>query len=304
MTCANISNASHGDDEALVFTSPMGTPTARQSVKAKMSAPGRPLDGFSTASPAPPVLRAPDGLVDPATIDGMRGFLRNAYQLTGLMILAGPGGEDVGILRQQYGCRPEVMIEVEASGLKWKSSYIGLRSLCWWARRSGCRPIPPGPGGGDRARCGGGSAATRSRRSRSGGWMTAELRFLDEQRPWERAGVIVAGTLTGPLGAGEWAVASPAVCLPAGKFCRACLWLPSGLPIRLSQILSATLTTGRVPGSGAGAPARPAASGRGRSEPAAAKAARNRATMSHRALRRPADWASTPMAGGPARLAK
>ena len=42
----------------------------------------------------------------------------------------------------------------------------------------------------------------------------------------------------------------------------------------------------------------------GRSEPAAAKAVKNRATMSHIALRRPADWASTPMAGGPARLAK
>jgi len=41
-----------------------------------------------------------------------------------------------------------------------------------------------------------------------------------------------------------------------------------------------------------------------RNEPAAAKAARNRATMSHRALRRPKDWARTPMTGGPARLAK
>ena len=55
---------------------------------------------------------------------------------------------------------------------------------------------------------------------------------------------------------------------------------------------------------GGGRRPRSAASGRGRSEPAAAKAVRNRATMSHRALRRPADWASTPMAGGPARLAK
>ncbi len=42
----------------------------------------------------------------------------------------------------------------------------------------------------------------------------------------------------------------------------------------------------------------------GRKEPAAAKAAPNRATMSHRELSRPADWASRPMAGGPARLAK
>jgi hypothetical protein len=41
-----------------------------------------------------------------------------------------------------------------------------------------------------------------------------------------------------------------------------------------------------------------------RREPAAAKAAMNRATRSHRAGSRPADWASTPITGGPARLAK
>jgi uridine kinase len=40
-------------------------------------------------------------------------------------------------------------------------------------------------------------------------WMAAELRFLDEQRPWERADAILAGTPTIPLGADEWAVASP-----------------------------------------------------------------------------------------------
>lgn len=39
-------------------------------------------------------------------------------------------------------------------------------------------------------------------------WMAAELRFLDEQRPWERAGVIVAGTPAIPLGTDEWAVAT------------------------------------------------------------------------------------------------
>jgi len=44
--------------------------------------------------------------------------------------------------------------------------------------------------------------------------------------------------------------------------------------------------------------------GRGRNEPAAAKAATNKATMSQKELSRPADWARTPMAGGPARLAK
>jgi uridine kinase len=42
-------------------------------------------------------------------------------------------------------------------------------------------------------------------------WMAAELRFLDEQRPWERADVIVAGTPTIPLGADEWAVAQSVV---------------------------------------------------------------------------------------------
>lgn len=56
------------------------------------------LMGFD-GEPAPMVLRALDGLVDPATIDGMPGFLRNADQLTGLMILAGPGGGDIGLLR-------------------------------------------------------------------------------------------------------------------------------------------------------------------------------------------------------------
>ncbi len=41
------------------------------------------------------------------------------------------------------------------------------------------------------------------------GWMAAELRFLDEQRPWERADVIVAGTPALPLEPGELAVAGP-----------------------------------------------------------------------------------------------
>lgn len=38
-------------------------------------------------------------------------------------------------------------------------------------------------------------------------WMDAELRFLSEQRPWERATVIVAGTPTIPLGNDQMAVA-------------------------------------------------------------------------------------------------
>ena len=76
--------------------------------------------------PGPLVLRGPDGLVDPATIDGMPEFLRKANQLAELMILAGPSDAEVGILRQQYGFRPEAMIEVEASRLEWESSYVDV----------------------------------------------------------------------------------------------------------------------------------------------------------------------------------
>jgi hypothetical protein len=72
------------------------------------------------------VLRGPHGLVDPATIDGMPEFLRKANQLTEMMILAGPGDDEVGILRDQYGYQPEAMIEVEASRLDWESSYVEL----------------------------------------------------------------------------------------------------------------------------------------------------------------------------------
>ena len=76
--------------------------------------------------PGPLVLRGPDGLVDPATIDGMPEFLRKANQLAELMVLAGPSDAEVGILRQQYGFRPEAMIEVEASRLEWESSYADV----------------------------------------------------------------------------------------------------------------------------------------------------------------------------------
>lgn len=72
------------------------------------------------------VLRGPDGLIDPATIDGMPEFLRKANQLTELMMLAGPGDEEVDTLRQQYGYRPEAMVEVEASRLEWESSYVDV----------------------------------------------------------------------------------------------------------------------------------------------------------------------------------
>jgi hypothetical protein len=74
----------------------------------------------------PLVLRGPDGLVDPATIDRMPEFLRKANQLAELMVLAGPSDAEVGILRQQYGFRPEAMIEVEASRLEWESSYVDV----------------------------------------------------------------------------------------------------------------------------------------------------------------------------------
>jgi hypothetical protein len=46
--------------------------------------------------------------------------------------------------------------------------------------------------------------------------MTAGLCFVDEQRPRERVGVIVAGTLTGALGAGEWG-RFKSRCMPARR---------------------------------------------------------------------------------------
>ena len=56
--------------------------------------------------PGPLVLRGPDGLVDPATIDGMPEFLRKANQIAELIVLAGPGDEDVGILRSSTAFSP------------------------------------------------------------------------------------------------------------------------------------------------------------------------------------------------------
>jgi len=76
--------------------------------------------------PGPAVLRGPDDPVGPATIKGMPEFLRKANQLTELMILAGPGDAEIGLLRQRYGYRPEAMIEVEASRLEWEASYMNL----------------------------------------------------------------------------------------------------------------------------------------------------------------------------------
>lgn len=93
-----------------------------------------------------------------------------------------------------------------------------------------------GAGRRDRARCGGGVSGDQEQAVAFWRLDDGEMGFLDEQRPWERDGVIVAGTLTGPLGAGEWAVASPAASLPAGKSVAPCLRLPPGLPIRLPEI--------------------------------------------------------------------
>lgn len=76
--------------------------------------------------PGPLALRSPDGLVDPTTIDGMPEFLRKANQLAELMILAGPPDEEIDILRQQYGYRPEMVTQEEASRLEWESSYVQL----------------------------------------------------------------------------------------------------------------------------------------------------------------------------------
>jgi hypothetical protein len=78
------------------------------------------------AEPGPLVLRDRNGPVDPTTIAGMPEFLRKANQLGEMMILAGPPDEEVPILRDQYGYRPEAMVEVEATRLQWESSYVDL----------------------------------------------------------------------------------------------------------------------------------------------------------------------------------
>jgi hypothetical protein len=72
------------------------------------------------------VLRGPDGLVNPSTITGMPEFLRKASQLAEMMILAGPGDAEVGLLRREYGYRPEAMTEVETSRLEWEASYTDV----------------------------------------------------------------------------------------------------------------------------------------------------------------------------------
>jgi len=67
---------------------------------------------------------------DPATIDGMPGFLRDAGQLTGLMILAGSGGGGIGILRQQYGCGPEAMTVVREQAVAFWRLDDGRTAFC------------------------------------------------------------------------------------------------------------------------------------------------------------------------------
>jgi hypothetical protein len=66
-------------------------------------------------------------------------------------------------------------------------------------------------------RCGGGVSGDQEQAVAFWRLDDGEMGFLDEQRPGERAGVIVAGTLTGPLGAGVRAVASPAAACPPGN---------------------------------------------------------------------------------------
>ena len=73
------------------------------------------------------VLCGPDGaVVDPATIAGMPEFLRKANQLTEMMLLAGPGDEEIGELREHYGYRPEAMDVIEADRLEWETSYVEI----------------------------------------------------------------------------------------------------------------------------------------------------------------------------------
>lgn len=70
------------------------------------------------------ILPGSDGLVDPATIEGMPGFPSKASQFAGLRVLAGPPGAEIGRLRREYGYRPKAMPEVEASRLEWEASYV------------------------------------------------------------------------------------------------------------------------------------------------------------------------------------
>jgi len=53
-------------------------------------------------------------------------FLRKANQLTEMMLLAGPGDEEIGELREHYGYRPEAMDVVEADRLEWEASYVDI----------------------------------------------------------------------------------------------------------------------------------------------------------------------------------
>jgi hypothetical protein len=89
------------------------------------------------------VLRGPDGaVVDPATIEGMPEFLRRANQLTEMMLLAGPGDEEIGELREHYGYRPEAVDVVGASRLEWEASYVENSPSIQPARRS-CACLRP-----------------------------------------------------------------------------------------------------------------------------------------------------------------
>ena len=85
---------------------------------------GRPLGVRRRARPM--VLRGPDGAGGPGHDQGMPEFLRKANQLTEMMLLAGPGDEEIGELREHYGYRPEAMDVVEADRLDWEASYVEI----------------------------------------------------------------------------------------------------------------------------------------------------------------------------------
>ena len=90
------------------------------------SVPGKARWAF-VGEPGHGVLRGPDGaVVDPVTIDWMPEFLRKANQLTEMMLLAGPGDEETGELREHYGYRPDAMDAVEADRLEWEASYVEI----------------------------------------------------------------------------------------------------------------------------------------------------------------------------------
>ncbi len=101
----------------------MGRPTFRPEVPEVL---GTGVHWAFLGEPRHLVLRGPDGVVDPETIEGMPRSLRKANQLTELMVLAGPDDAEIGPLRDRFGYRPEAFIEVEANRLSWEASYVDV----------------------------------------------------------------------------------------------------------------------------------------------------------------------------------